>query len=101
MKVFNKHLFLVTLIFAAGTAAALAGPNNVAVTIDGDTYTCSKGGSGGGSACTCETHVNMDNYGYTIKYQGKVISGHRPWWDSELRALNACAQERATHSICN
>ena len=67
----NLKLFLLSLTLAAPVFAI----ESVSVTIDGTSYSCTPGGSGGGSSCECAVQLNdsRKDYYYQVYKRGTKI----------------------------
>jgi len=91
-----KNIFFLAFLFLFTSAyQAKAG---VSVTIDGETYACSKGGGGGGNQCECSIEKRGSTYWWTASKRGKSVD--RQFSSDRQEALDACRDSIAKNADC-
>jgi hypothetical protein len=73
----------------------------VSVIIDGQNYSCSQGGSGGGNQCECLAEKRTyGDWGWVAKKRGDSVSNFNGRYDTEAEALRECQRWTVSNSQC-
>jgi hypothetical protein len=90
-----KTLILTLALLSSPLAQAASSVN---VIIDGESYSCSKGGSGGGNQCECVVTPDGSRFKWTAFKRGNALD----YWYEETReaAESRCKYWIASNSSC-
>jgi hypothetical protein len=91
-----KTLILTLALLSSPLAQAASSVN---VIIDGESYSCSKGGSGGGNQCNCTYYQGSStNWWYEVYKRGSRIQDSSA--NSKEEAEAACQRWILSHQEC-
>ena len=91
MKTLLLTFFLTTTALAA---------NTVTVQVDGESFTCGKGGSGGGNQCECVSSSPSDGKWRWDAYKRGTRMNSNWYYSTQAEADGACRQYILSETSC-